>query len=226
MNLLQRLKISLRHQGPRATGVKLWVWASDQLFDFRYGLDTCKPAGLEGLTIDGGNKERGQIYQPTRVLPLRRLFRELQPLIPPASVLVDLGCGKGRVLLVASEFDFQAVRGVEFAHELCEIARKNCAAFQAKKRNRADCQVIEADVTAYAIQPDETVFFMFNPFDETILGRVLDNLAASLQARPRRMLIIYYNPRGAQLIESRREFARLREVDFWGYHFRVYANRE
>jgi len=226
MTLLQRLKSSLRNQGPRSTGVKLWVWASDHAFDLRYGLDTCKDASLEQLSIESENKEKGSCYQPTRVLPLRRLFQELQPLIPPESVLVDLGCGKGRVLLVALEFDFKAVRGVEFAHELCEIARKNYTAFQAKKPIRTDCQIIEGDVAAYAIRPDETVFFMFNPFDESILGRVLDNLAASLRARPRKVLIIYYNPRGAQVIECRPNFVRLREVNFWGYSFRVYANRE
>jgi len=209
-----------------ATATKLWVLMADHLYDLRHGIDTCKGSPLEGLTIGGENKERGTRYQPTRVVPLRKLFRLVEPLVPSNSVLVDLGCGKGRVLLVASEFGFKEVRGVEFAHELCEIAKKNCAVFKARKHFKPDWRIIEADVTQYTIEPDETVFFMFNPFDEIILQKVLDNIATSLQMRPRKILIIYYNPRAAETIERRADFTRLQEYNFWGYNFKVYSNRE
>ncbi len=209
-----------------ATATKLWVLMADHLYDLRYGIDTCKSSALEGLTIGSENKERGTPYQPSRVVPLRRLFRLIQPLISANSVLVDLGCGKGRVLFVGLEFGFKEARGVEFAHELCEIAKKNCAVFKARRRFKADCRIIEADVTQYAIEPDETVFFMFNPFDEIILQKVLGNIEASLRMHPRKILIIYYNPRAAQIIEQRDDFTRLQEHNFWGYNFKVYSNRE
>lgn len=215
----------MRSQGPGATVIKIWVWLADHLFDIRYGLDTCKNAPLGELTIESQNKDRGCSYQPTRVAPLRKLFGQIMPLVQPNSVLVDLGCGKGRVLLVASQFGFKEVRGVEFAHELCEIARNNWAAFSRHKGVRAECRVVEADVTLYKIQPDETVFFMFNPFDEAVLSKVLTNIEASLQSSPRKILILYYNPRGGGVIEQRRNFARSQECSFWGYHFVVYGNR-
>ncbi len=226
MILLHRLKASLRGEGMATTFTKIWIWLADHLFDIRYGVDTCKNAALDALTIESQNKEHGCPYQPTRVAPLRKLFREIGPILPPNSVLIDLGCGKGRVLLVASQFEFKEVRGVEFARELCETARKNCAAFSRARNVRAEFRIIEADVTLYEIQPDETVFFMFNPFDEAVLSKVLANIETSLQARPRKILILYYNPKGAGVIEQRRNFARKQECSFWGYRFVVYENRD
>ena len=61
---------------------------------------------------------RGYPYKATRVLPLRKLFCIIKGMIPVDSIFVDFGCGKGRALLIASEYNFKSVRGVEFAHEL------------------------------------------------------------------------------------------------------------
>lgn len=116
-------------------------------------------ATLDSLTIKSQNKEQGCRYQPTRVVPLRRLPQQIMPLVPANSVLVDLGCGKGRVVLIASQFGFKEVRGIEFAHELCEIARKNCARFRAIKGIVVECSIIEADATLYTIRSGETALF-------------------------------------------------------------------
>lgn len=223
-SIFKRMRTSLWHQGLGASIIKLCVLIADHLFDMRYGIDTCTWQRPDELTIDSNNKERGSAYQPSRVMPLRKLFNIIEPAIPPHSVLVDFGCGKGRVLLVASRFGYKEVRGVEFAHELCEIARRNSALHKAKTRVVSGCQIIESDAANYAIKADENVFFMFNPFDETILDKVLCNIAASLLMYPRKILIIYHNPKGAQIIEQRGDFALVQKSTFWGYSFRVYAN--
>ncbi len=220
---LQRLGASLRRQGPSATAVKLWVLLADHLYDLRHGIDTCQPAALAGLTIEKGNRKSGTAYEPSRVLLLRKLFRLLDPVMPESRVLVDFGCGKGRVLLIASEFGFRKIRGVEFARELCEVAKKNCAAVASGTRDQLEWQITEMDAAKYAVRPDETVFFMYNPFDETVMEGVLDNVSASLRDRPRRALVIYYNPRASGVIEGRKEFTLLRDFDFWGYRFKVYS---
>jgi SAM-dependent methyltransferase len=38
---------------------------------------------------------------------------------------IDLGCGKGRPLIVAAEFPFRALTGIELSPYLCGIARRN-----------------------------------------------------------------------------------------------------
>lgn len=105
----------------------------DQLFDMKYGVDTESWSKLDKLDIDSVNKKYGVMYKPSKVRALRKLFSNIKPIIQQNSVFVDLGCGKGRTLLIASEFGFKAVRGVEFAHELCEIARRNFSVYKKKK---------------------------------------------------------------------------------------------
>lgn len=226
MSLFHRTRNSLRHQGLAETVFKLYVLIIDRLFDIRYGLDTCAWARLSELTIRTVSKERDSIYQPARLVPLIKLFNLIRSIIPPDSVLVDFGCGKGRVLLAALEFGFKEVRGVEFAHELCEIAEKNHAVYKAKTGFSTGYRIIECDVANYAINADENVFFMFNPFNDRVLKKVLCNIAASLEAKPRQILIIYCNPRCASVIDQRADFTRFREFIWWGYEFIVYSNRD
>jgi hypothetical protein len=198
----------------------------DYLFDARYGVDTCACLELDHLTVEGENKDRGYLYQPTRVVLLRKLFRALRPLIAPESVLVDFGSGKGRILLVAAEFGFRKVRGVEFAHELCEIARRNISRFTARIKGTTEFKICELDAAKYVVEADETVFIMSNPFDQAILTKVLDNLVASLRRNPRQVLIAYFNAKWDQAIQERAEFVRLQELDLSGFRVTVYSNRE
>src|SRR6185436_96197 len=122
MSVLYRLQSSLRSLGLRATASKLCGLLVDHWLDVRYGLDICPTSELAALTISSGNKHVCNPYAPTRLLVVRRLFRAVENLFPQDRVLVDIGCGKGRVLLAASEFGFREARGVEFARELCQAA--------------------------------------------------------------------------------------------------------
>jgi len=222
-SVLQRTRNSLRTNGFLKTLLKLYPILVDRCFDIRHGVDTCAWAFLSELTIQSANRERGTRYQPSRLVPLRKLFKIVKHKIPPDSVFVDLGCGKGRVLLAASELGFLEVRGVEFAHELCEIAKKNCAIYKTKKLN-FEYRIFECDVTDYAIKTDENVFFMYNPFDETILAKVLSRIAASLQIKSRRILVIYYNPVHAHILDDRRDFSRLMDFAWQNHKFAVHSN--
>jgi len=225
VNVFQRLTVSLRGHGLMATLAKIRVLLADYWFDFRYGVDTCSWSELEGLTIASDNRARGNRYQPTRLLLLRRLFKAVEPALPADRVLVDFGSGKGRVLLVASEFGFREARGVEFAHELCETSRRNVTRYKARTRVRMEFSIIESDAARYQIRPEENVFILCNPFDGTILKAVLDNITASIQKHPRKVWIMYYNPRWSQVVEQQNDFARFEEFTYWGFKFIVYSSR-
>lgn len=225
MSLPRRLKKSLEQTGLRVTLLRFYILAVDFFFDMRFGTDTRAPESLKNLTIESGNKERGVGYQATRIVPLMTLLEKIRPMIPAEGSFVDLGCGKGRALLVAAQFGFERVTGVEFARELCEVASRNCAAFKARKTPETEFRVVESDVVDYAIDDDDSVFYLFNPFDEVVLGAILANIAASLERCPRKTLIIYYNPRFGGLIEQHGAFARSAEYALWGYRFVVYSDR-
>lgn len=220
MSRLSALAAGLRSHGLRNTAAILWAYAADTTFDVRYGTDTRAWASLDSLAIDSANKQRGEMYQPTLARPLAQLFQVLT--LPDDSVLVDLGCGKARVLLVAAQAGVPIARGVEFSPELCRIARRNCAIFAQKTGVAATFEIVEADVVDYAIRPDETVFFLYNPFDGAVLRQVLANIAASQRADPRPLWIIYRNAVHSALLDGAAGFVRLREHVFGGLDFVVY----
>lgn len=224
MTFLSRFTESLRSQGPAITLIKLRSVAMDHWFDLRYGMDTCSWSDLAELRISSENKEKGYGYRPARLLPLRRMLREIVPLLPAERVLVDVGSGKGRVLMVASEFGFKEVRGVEFSPELCEIARRNVVQFQKASGCKARFRIIEQDATKYPIQDDENVFVFYNPFDGAILSKVLENIRTSLKQQPRKIVIVYYNPRWSDVFDGFPEFRVARQLEFWGFKFVIYSS--
>ena len=225
MNLWQRATASLRAQGLGATLAKLRTMFVDWWFDLRQGVDTCANSELSELTIDSANKTSGYLYKPVRILPLRKFFAAIRPALPRDAVLVDFGSGKARVLLVAAEFGFREARGVEFARELCEVSRNNCARYRARTQSATRFETIEADAAKYAIRPEENVFILCNPFDDSIVRAVLDNLAASGRECPRALWVAYYNPKWGAVIEQRPDFVKEREFDFWGHRFALYSHQ-
>jgi SAM-dependent methyltransferase len=225
MNVLRRLKNIVRGPGIAAIPAKLYAAAYDRWYERRYRLDTLSTAKLDGLTIHAGDRVHSFYYEGTRVLPLRRLFTEFHKLVPADASFVDLGCGKGKVLLVAAENGIAKIRGVEFAHELCETARANWAAYQARKKPLCTVEIIENDAAAYRFQRDEQMFFLFNPFDEIVLDRVLTNLSLSIAQRPRRayVAVAHLSDRYRRVFAAHPEYAIDRELDAWGCRFTLFA---
>jgi SAM-dependent methyltransferase len=226
MNVVQRVIKSLRMAGVGGTMAKLVCPYFDRKFDRDHGTETCVIEEVHALQIESANRAHSARYEPSRVLPLRKMFPIVRRMMPPESVLLDFGCGKGRVLLLAAEHGFGA-RGIEFAGELCEVARRNVATFNARTGNKSEITVIKGDVTEYVIRPDETVFFLFNPFGPVIFEKVLDQLCTSLKAHPRKILIVICLPSDEYhcAVEARSEFKLQAKHRFWGCNFAVYSSR-
>lgn len=225
MVLFQRARASLRRQGLTASVAKLHSIFLDHWHDFRYGLDTCSISELRDLTIRTGRVESGYIYRPVRLLALRKFFKSIAAELPSREVLVDIGSGKGRILLAAAELGFREARGIEFARELCEIAQRNCARYQAATGTATVFHTLEGDAAQYAFRPDESVFVFCNPFAGDIMARVLANLATSLRTHPRRIMVIYYNPTCRTLVEQQSWLVPHREFIWCGHEFMAYVNR-
>lgn len=183
MTWTARLK-SLQKQGLRRstqTGLSL---IEDAVFSARYGVETAarvSAAELGGLSADGA--ARGRDYHPTRARHFRALMARLA--LPPGLGFADIGSGKGLVLLLATEHPFSRIVGVEHSAAMCDVARENLDRYRARTGRGARVSVHHADATTFPITPDLSVFYLFNPFDDVILGQVVDNIAASLQADPR-----------------------------------------
>jgi hypothetical protein len=226
MSLYSRFKNVVRRQGLTLTFVKSVGVLADYWFEWRYQLDTIRVSSLDDLTINAASRTHGTSYEGIRVLPARGMLRYLKRIMPEGGAFVDLGCGKAKALLVAVQVGIRKARGIEFARELCVVAQKNWVSFQQRSGCPENaCDIIEGDVTTYAYPADESVYFINNPFDEVILSRVLEGIAASVRAHPRGVLLVICNlsPHYRAVMDARRDF-QLQEVRrSWGYPFSIFA---
>ncbi|MDP2002937.1 MAG: class I SAM-dependent methyltransferase [Desulfurivibrionaceae bacterium] len=220
MNLLVNIRLHVKEKGISRTLSIMLNRMLDFHFDFKYKTDTRDKISLHDLTVTGENKERGSFYQPTMALSFNRLLDTVP--LPPESVLVDFGCGKGRVLLLAVLRGIRKAVGIEFSPELCEIARNNIKIVEQATGSRLDISVIEGDVTHYEIEDDQNVFFFFNPFDDVVLEAVVKNIKKSLQQKPRQIAIIYYNPVHSHILDN--SFLPRNSYIIGGEEYMLYVN--
>ncbi len=158
----------------------------------KYNLNTSKLAHLKKLSVKGNNIEHAEIYQGANYYLLEKTFDYLQTIESNHHIL-DYGSGKGRVLAVAAYYGFLKISGVEFAKELCDIARKNIIPVQQKFLDKI-FNVIYANAVDFNIEADTNVFFFFNPFDEVVMLAVVKNILFSLKEYPREVYVVYINP--------------------------------
>jgi len=223
MTVLRRLKLSMKKNGLKNTAFKIYAFLYDLLFDIRYGVDTFSSARLHQFSIESSNRCRGNPYHPTRVLALKGLFRYVEGILPDGRVLMDYGCGKGRVLLLAAIHGFKKARGVDFAPELAGIARRNINHFRRNFKRATEFEVVVSDAVHYSVRPDENVFFFFNPFDDHVLETTIRNINASLMEFPREAVIIYCHPSHRDVLDACEHF-RLETHVFAGHQFLLYRN--
>jgi SAM-dependent methyltransferase len=162
-------------------------------WDAKYGTETSAGARLDTLTIGHDSRRHGERYQASdpRVLHDAVAFMGLAP---SDYHFIDLGCGKGRMLIVAAELGFKSCIGVEFADELADLAAKNVAASGFKT-----IDIVHGDAGAYAFGDDRFVLYLFNPFSKQVMERVRDNL---LQLPRANYCIIYKNARERHLFDA------------------------
>jgi len=148
-------------------------------------------------------QEGYQMCTPTDYRSFHRVMRHIDA--REQDVFLDYGSGLGRVLLMAAQYPFRRVLGVELSARLNERARRNVACCRGKLRCR-DIEVIQADATVFVPPPDVSVMYLYSPFGPIVLPKVLDNIHQSLEACPRELLVISKNPKYFEIEAARRNW--------------------
>jgi SAM-dependent methyltransferase len=107
---------------------------------------------------------------------------------------IDIGSGKGRALLLAAEYPFRRVVGVELLPELNSVAEENIHRFSVQKRACGEIQTVCGDATEFSFPAEATLIFLFHPLPEAGLTKLVGNLDTSLRENPRPAYVIYVNP--------------------------------
>jgi len=174
----------------------------------KYGIQTIKIKYLKNLSIKGDNINHAENYQGANYFLIEKVFSWLQNInknLPAGQAhnnnIIDYGCGKGRVLIVAAFYGFNKITGIDFAKELCEEAQKNITPLRQYFPEKI-FTVIHADAVDYQIEDDMNVFFFFNPFDEVVMLAVIKNILLSLKRIPREIYAVYLNPLHEEIFKS------------------------
>jgi len=132
-------------------------------------------------------------YQPTEsglfhemLTSLKIDFREF--------TFIDLGSGKGRTMLMASDYPFRHILGIELLPQLNAVAQKNIAVYKKDSKLCSDLESICADARDFEFPTGPTVLYLFNPLPASGLNTVLENMKQSLQKVPRPLYVLYHNP--------------------------------
>lgn len=127
-------------------------------------------------------------YEPTPYSVLERLANS--GYLKKRDVLIDYGCGKGRVgFFLGQETKVHSI-GVEYDERMYATAVEN-------KKNAVSggrTEFVLQDATEYAVPAEVNRCYFFNPFSEEILRSVLMRIKESWYEEPREILLFFYYP--------------------------------
>jgi hypothetical protein len=98
---------------------------------------------------------------------------------------------------------------VDISPACIAIARRNVAAYGPERIDPARVELVLGDAAEFDFPPDPLVVYLYNPFPEAVLERVVGRLEASLRLRPRACALIYVNPHALAAVAASALFERL-----------------
>jgi len=163
-------------------------------YGLKYKVSTLFSLNHEELDVSADIKQDSTEYFPTPYYIARKVFKLVQSELRDCK-FVDIGCGAGRILMFASEFNPKKVTGVEFSKKLCAQAKKNLNAHFDKNRNLStDWEIVHANALEYLISPSANVFFFYDPFNAKTMRKMVEKINLSVTEYPRPITVIYISP--------------------------------
>lgn len=203
-------------------------------FDRRHGTETSRHVDVQLLRSSSPHARLAMPYgplSPDRPFGLtlsawwrtRKLFGSRPNWVPcdhAEYTFIDIGSGKGRTLLLASDYPFRRIIGVELFRELHEVAERNISIYRSPRQRCSRLESVCMDATEYEF-PDDNLFLQFgDPFPAEVLDKVLKNLERSLAAHPRKLYISYWSPSPDHiaLLSGKPYLTNLHTTDIWSLY--------
>ena len=156
-------------------------------FDLEFGTDT---VSLSRASEHKGDAALGNGHEPIDTVDFANLMAGLDCDLSSFTFL-DFGSGQGRALMLASDYPFQRIVGIEHGRELYQSALANLARYRNPRQHCRAIECVWADAAAWEMPAVPTVFYFCEPFREPMLRRMAARVRASLQAAPRPAYVLY-----------------------------------
>lgn len=161
-------------------------------FDRRFGVDTATDVPLELAGVPAADVARGNgIYRALT----ESVFRSAIAAVPAdltEYVFIDIGSGKGKVLMLAADYPFREILGIEYASALHDIAVRNLAAYRSPRQQCASLRAVHADALTYPLPDGPLLVFVFNALAPPFMRALLESLNERAGRRPQDPLIVIY----------------------------------
>jgi SAM-dependent methyltransferase len=179
-------------RGDLRTAYHVLTWGvRERYYEWWYGIESSAVVSVADLGTDPSTSE---LYEPTSYLTVNTVFSRIRPRSRSENaVLLDVGCGMGRVVLAAATYPYAKVIGIEISERLLALARQNVAR-SSRGRQCADIRLEQADASRYTVPDDVTAIFFYNPFRGETMRRFIESIRESLVRRNREVTIVFVNP--------------------------------
>jgi SAM-dependent methyltransferase len=173
-------------------------------FDLQYGIET---SGLvPAWMLRTGTNADAHAHAGCQPSCLRRALSILPE--PERLTFVDLGCGKERVLVVASERPFSRILGIELAPSLVAIAKRNSQIIGRVHLQRATIEVSEGDASAASFPAGDLAIFLYHSFGRQLVQRLVDRMVDLGRQADREIFFIYENPVYGGIVDETKRFTK------------------
>ena len=183
-------------------GIAFHIIRNEVRGEKKYNINSTGADSLKSLEKKGIDITHATIYMPVSFDLLEQFFEEIK--LSSFTHFLDIGCGKARAMCVAAAYGINKISGVELSKELYNTAEENIATTKLKYPS-THFKIYNNDAFYFEIEEDVDCIFFFNPFDETIMSGVMENIETSLEINPRVMTIVYINPLEKHVLQD------------WGY---------
>ncbi len=188
-------------------------------FDKVFDVDTQGEANLADLDVNGSGWYLGEDYVATNPSFFYDVVGHL-PITHEDFAFLDCGSGKGRVLMMAADYPYKRIIGVEYSRVLHDIAERNLLRYESDRKKCLHVGSSCADMRKYDLPTDPLVLYMFNPFDAPMMRAVLTRVQRSLDWHPRPFFLVYVNPHHRDVVAE----ADFLELFARGRGWRIFAD--
>lgn len=182
-------------------------------FDRRYGVDTRMKVPVEEMQdVDATLARHAVHYEASTIPKFERAMNVIRRRLGPALngfTFIDVGSGKGLVVMLAARLPFRAVIGVEMTPELHRIAQANIRLFEQRAKFGAPVQLACMNALEFPLPASDLIAYLYNPFDEDLTQRFVQRLEAAACEHKSRLLVAYINPVHRRVFAARARFSPL-----------------
>lgn len=158
----------------------------ESFYENKYSIDTVASSIIKNERILNFS------YEPTPYSFLEFLFMKYS--FNDYDHFVDFGCGKGRTLIMASEYSCPFITGYEINDDIFNVLSENIKSHKNISNTISKFFIHNQDVAKASIDNTANKFYFSNPFHLKIYIHVINSILASIKSVQRKIFLFLYMP--------------------------------